>query len=342
MPMRTFSRDRGAGGLARRRRPPASRTARRSPCSARTASGSTAWVPLAGDFNVANALAAIAALAEAGLRRSRRSPPAWPPAAACPAGSSGSTPARTSSWSSTTPTSPTPSRPRSTTLRPLTDGRLIVVLGAGGDRDPGKRPLMGEIAARLADVLVVTDDNPRTEDPAAIRAAVLAGTAGGAAPRCSRSATGGPRSARALAPGRPRRHRAGRGQGPRDRPGDRRRGAPVRRPRRGARGAGGLAMIPLTTRRDRRRSSAGVVARRRRTVTGPAFVDSRAVEPGGLFVAVAGEHVDGHDVRRGCGRRRRRRGARLPADRRARPWSSPTRSSRSGCWPGTSSTGCPT
>src|SRR6185369_175783 len=59
--------------------------------------------------------------------------------------------------------------------RPLTRGRLVVVLGAGGDRDHGKRPIMGEIAARLADVLVVTDDNPRTEDPAAIRAEVLAG-----------------------------------------------------------------------------------------------------------------------------------------------------------------------
>lgn len=57
-------------------------------------------------------------------------------------------------------------------------GRVIVVLGAGGDRDHGKRPLMGEIAAATADVVIVTDDNPRSEDPAAIRAQVLAGTRG--------------------------------------------------------------------------------------------------------------------------------------------------------------------
>lgn len=60
-------------------------------------------------------------------------------------------------------------------LRPHVMGRLIVAVGAGGDRDRGKRPLMGRAAAENADVVYVTDDNPRTEDPATIRAAVLEG-----------------------------------------------------------------------------------------------------------------------------------------------------------------------
>jgi UDP-N-acetylmuramoyl-L-alanyl-D-glutamate--2,6-diaminopimelate ligase len=64
-------------------------------------------------------------------------------------------------------------------LRPYVTGRLIVVFGAGGDRDRGKRPLMGAIANAKADRLIVTDDNPRSEDPAAIRASILA-TARGA------------------------------------------------------------------------------------------------------------------------------------------------------------------
>lgn len=62
-----------------------------------------------------------------------------------------------------------------TALRPHATGRLIVVFGAGGDRDRAKRPLMGEIAGRLADVAIVTDDNPRSEDPASIRAMVREG-----------------------------------------------------------------------------------------------------------------------------------------------------------------------
>ena len=63
-------------------------------------------------------------------------------------------------------------------LRPFVAGKLIVVFGCGGDRDAGKRPIMGEIATRGADVVIVTDDNPRSENPAAIRAAILAAAPG--------------------------------------------------------------------------------------------------------------------------------------------------------------------
>ena len=67
------------------------------------------------------------------------------------------------------------------TMRQQTAGRVAVVFGAGGNRDPGKRESMGQVAAELADLVVVTDDNPRNEDPATIRSSIVAGAAGGPA-----------------------------------------------------------------------------------------------------------------------------------------------------------------
>ncbi len=63
-------------------------------------------------------------------------------------------------------------------LRPYAKRKLVVVFGAGGDRDSGKRPLMGEVALQKADIVIVTDDNPRSENPAAIRAAILSSAKG--------------------------------------------------------------------------------------------------------------------------------------------------------------------
>src|SRR6185437_9690122 len=63
-------------------------------------------------------------------------------------------------------------------LRPYAKRKLVVVFGAGGDRDAGKRPLMGAIAAENADAVIVTDDNPRSENPKSIRSAILSGAKG--------------------------------------------------------------------------------------------------------------------------------------------------------------------
>ena len=132
--------------------------------------------PLPGDFNVANTLLALVMLVEAGHE---------PAAAAAALGAAGPVPGRMEKVPGTgTPGEPvvvvdyahTPDAVAAA-LDALRDAGhpLVVVLGAGGDRDRDKRPLMGAAAARAADVVVVTDDNPRSEEPAAIRAALLAG-----------------------------------------------------------------------------------------------------------------------------------------------------------------------
>ena len=139
-----------------------------------------ATVPIAGAFNVSNALAAIAGAGELGFD---------PLAVAAGLARAGGVPGRLERVETGRDFhvvvdyahKPDAVEAALGTLRPLTTGRLVVVIGAGGDRDTGKRPVMGEIASRLADVLIVTDDNPRSEDPASIRAAVLAGTGSGTA-----------------------------------------------------------------------------------------------------------------------------------------------------------------
>ena len=134
---------------------------------------------LPGAFNVANALVALAALDAVGV----------PPAAGAEGIARVAVPGRMQRVEAGQPFlavvdyahKPAAVAALLDTLRAQVSGRLLVVLGAGGDRDRAKRPLMGAAAAARADLLVVTDDNPRGEDPAAIRAAVLAGARSGPA-----------------------------------------------------------------------------------------------------------------------------------------------------------------
>jgi UDP-N-acetylmuramoyl-L-alanyl-D-glutamate--2,6-diaminopimelate ligase len=133
-----------------------------------------ASVALPGEFNVANALAAIVALVEAGAGLAD----AVQGVAACP-GPSGRL-ERVDQGQDFTVLVDYAHKPGAveaalTTMRQVTQGSLTIVLGCGGDRDRGKRPLMGAAAARLADTAILTSDNPRSEDPLGILAEMLAG-----------------------------------------------------------------------------------------------------------------------------------------------------------------------
>jgi UDP-N-acetylmuramoyl-L-alanyl-D-glutamate--2,6-diaminopimelate ligase len=135
-----------------------------------------ATVALAGSFNVANALGAVVALVEAGIGLQD----AVAGVAACP-GVPGRLervePAEGQDFTILVDYSHKPAAVEAAlrALRPVTQGRLTIVLGCGGDRDKAKRPLMGAAAASLADVAILTSDNPRSEDPLAILAAMLDG-----------------------------------------------------------------------------------------------------------------------------------------------------------------------
>ena len=132
-------------------------------------------VGLAGGFNVANALGALVALVEAGIRLED----AVAGVAACPGvpGRLERVPAPGLGVTAFVDYSHKPGAVEAVlrSLRPVTQGNLIIVLGCGGDRDKAKRPMMGAAAASLADVAILTSDNPRSEDPLAILAAMLDG-----------------------------------------------------------------------------------------------------------------------------------------------------------------------
>ena len=135
-----------------------------------------ASISLAGAFNVANALAAVVALVEGGIRLED----AVAGIAACPGvpGRLQRVPVPSSlGFSAFVDYSHKPGAVEAvlSALRPVTAGRLIAVLGCGGDRDKGKRPLMGAAVAALGDVAVLTSDNPRSEDPLMILDAMLDG-----------------------------------------------------------------------------------------------------------------------------------------------------------------------
>jgi UDP-N-acetylmuramoyl-L-alanyl-D-glutamate--2,6-diaminopimelate ligase len=137
-----------------------------------------ATIALPGPFNVANALGAVVALVEAGVGLQS----AVAGIAACP-GVPGRLERVDTSGQDFTVLVDYAHKPAAVqaalrALRPVTQGRLVIVLGCGGDRDKAKRPLMAAAAASLADIAILTSDNPRSEDPLSILAEMLAGAVG--------------------------------------------------------------------------------------------------------------------------------------------------------------------
>jgi len=177
IPMTTFSAQgrRAADWIAADVRPGADGSAFRVIGPGGVAADATIALP--GDFNVANGLAAIVALVEAGVGLGD----AVAGVAACPG-----PPGRLERVEAGQDFSvlvdyahkPGAVEALLSAMREVTQGRLLIVVGCGGDRDRGKRSLMGAAAARLADVAILTSDNPRSEDPLAILAEMLSGAVG--------------------------------------------------------------------------------------------------------------------------------------------------------------------
>lgn len=135
-------------------------------------------LPLAGSFNVANAVCAVACVGASGADASQLQAMADGMATVGSVAGRMEPVERGQAFRVFVDYAHKPDAVAATlrAVRQTTPGRVIIVIGAGGERDPGKRPVMGQLAAELADTVIVTDDNPRGEDPASIRAAVLDGT----------------------------------------------------------------------------------------------------------------------------------------------------------------------
>ena len=176
-------------------------------------------------------------------------------------------------------------------LRPHASGRLVVLFGCGGDRDPGKRGLMGSIAGKLADWVIVTDDNPRSEDPATIRSAILAGCLGGlevADRHAAIAAAVAGLQAGDLLVIAGKGHETGQIIGDRVLPFD-----DATEARSAVQQADRIS-TPLWTGAEAAAATGGTAEGRDWAVSGVS-IDSRTLQPGDLFVALRGPQHDGHD-----------------------------------------------